>query len=232
MKLKGFLLLIAMAAATAAWWPAAGSAATFKGIVVAKQRGTLLVASSAGLVRAVSGSASVGSRVILGAGRATVVGHASRARIRGIVVRHIGTTLFISSNRHLLALHTSRVLADAAPPLNSTTPAPGTIVSAQVGIANGQLDEQDETDVGQVSSNSITVQATVAAVAAGSVTLNVQGQTLTVPLPGGLTLPASLVGQTVTVQLSLAGADNNQVDDDQGGDNNGGGGTGGGGGDD
>ena len=227
-KLQGFLLLAAVAAVGAALWPAAGGAATFTGIVVAKQRGTLLVASPTGLVRAVSGKAALGSRVVLGGGHATVVGRASQARVRGIVVRHIGTTLLISSNRHLLALHTARVLAGTTP---GTTPAPpGTIVSAQVGIANGQLDEQDETDVGQVSSNSISVQATIAAVAPGLVTLTVQGQTLTVPLPAGLTLPASLVGQTVTIQLSLGGADN-QGDDDQG-DNNSGGDNGGGGGDD
>jgi hypothetical protein len=218
MKLKGFSLLAAVAAIGiamlgAALWPAAGSAATFNGIVVAKQRGTLLVASPAGLVRSARGNAAVGARVVLGGGQATVVGHATKARIRGIVVRRVGTTLFIASNRHLLALHKARVLAGATP----TTPAaPGTIVSAQVDISNGQLDEQDETDVGQVSGNTLAVQATIAAVAPGSVTLNVQGQTLTVPLPAGLTFPASLVGQTVTVNLSLAG-DDNQGDDDNGG---------------
>jgi hypothetical protein len=228
MKFKGFLLLAVMAAVAAAWWPAAGSAAAFKGIVVASQRGTLLVASPAGLVRAASGHAAVGSRVVLSGGRAAVVGRATKARIRGIVVRRVGTTLFIASNRHLLALHTARVLADTTP----TTPpaAPGTVVSAQVAISNGQLDEQDETEVGQVSGNTLAVQATVSAVAPGSVTLSVQGQTLTVPLPAGLTLPASLIGQTVTVNLSLAGSDN-QGDDDQGDDDDGdSGGNGGGGG--
>ncbi len=198
-------------------WPATGTAATFRGIVVAREHGTMLVASPTGLVRAVSGSAAVGARVVVGAARATVIGRASKAHIRGIVVRRTGATLFVSSNRHLLALHTARVLAGPA------AAAPGTIISAEVGIANGQLDEQDETDVGQVSSNSLTVQATVAAVAPGSVTLTVQGQTLTVPLPAGLTLPASLVGQTVTIQVSLGGTDN-QGDDDQGEDNGGGGG--------
>ena len=218
MRLKALLVLAAVSAIAFAMWPAAGGAATFKGIVVAKQGGTMLVASPAGLVRAFSGSAAVGSRVVLGGTHATVTGRASRAHVRGIVVRRVGTMLFISSNRHLLALHTARVLAGTAP---TTPPAPGTIISAQVGIANGQLDEQGEDDVGQVANNTIAVQATVAAVAAGSVTLTVEGQTLTVPLPGGLTLPASLVGQTVTIQLSVAGGDDNQ------GDGNGGGGDGG-----
>jgi len=217
LKLKALLLLAVVSGIATAMWPATGTAATFRGIVVAREHGTMLVASPTGLVRAVSGSAAVGARVVVGAARATVIGRASKAHIRGIVVRRTGATLFVSSNRHLLALHTARVLAGPA------AAAPGTIISAEVGIANGQLDEQDETDVGQVSSNSLTVQATVAAVAPGSVTLTVQGQTLTVPLPAGLTLPASLVGQTVTIQVSLGGTDN-QGDDDQGEDNGGGGG--------
>ncbi len=152
MKLKGLFLLVTVAVAGAALWPAVSGAATFRGIVVAKERGTLLVASSTGLVRAVRGSAPVGARVTVGGGHASVVGHASTARVRGIVVRSVGTTLFISSNRHLLALHTMRRLADTAP---TTPPAPGTVVSAQVGIANGQLDEQGEDDVGQVANGSI-----------------------------------------------------------------------------
>jgi hypothetical protein len=232
MKLKGFLLLAMVSAVAAALWPAAGGAANFKGIVVANQRGTMLVASPAGAVRAVSGRAAVGSRVVFSGNHANVVGHASRAHVRGIVVRRIGTTLLISSNHHLLALHTARALADTTPitPITPTTAVPGTVVSAQVGIVNGQLDEENEDNVGQVASNSIMVTATITAVAAGSVTVDVQGQSLMVPLPAGLTLPASLIGQTVTIQLSLAGNGDNQGDDDSGGDNGGGGNGGGSGG--
>ena len=228
MKLKGFLLLTAVMAVTAALLPATGSAANFKGIVVAKQHGTLLVTSPAGLVRAARGNAAVGSRVVLSGGHATVVGRATKAHIRGVVVRRVGATLFISSNRHLLALHKARVLADTTPTPATTPAAPGTIVSTTVDVSNGQLDEQDETEVGQVSGSTLAVQATIAAVAPGLVTLNVQGQTLTVPLPAGLTLPASMIGQTVTINLSLGGSDNNQGGDDQSdgdnGDNGGGGG--------
>ena len=36
-------------------------------------------------------------------------------------------------------------------------------------------------------------------------TLTVNGQSLTVPLPSGLTLPATLVGQQVSLELSFAG---------------------------
>jgi hypothetical protein len=221
MKLKLVLPVLALAAAGAAFWPAAGGAATFKGIVVAKQHGTLLVTSPSGVVRAVSGRAAVGSRVAVSGRAVTVVGHARTALVRGIVVRRIGTTMFLSSNRHLLAIHNARRLAGTA--TSGTTPQPGAVVEAQVSVDNGDLVEQDEQEVGQANSSSIQVQATVSAVGVGTVTLNVQGQTLTVNLPGGLTLPASLVGQTVTISLSL---DDNQGDDQNGdsSDNSGGGG--------
>jgi hypothetical protein len=220
MKLKLVLPVLALAAAGAAFWPAAGGAATLKGIVVAKQHGTLLVTSS-GVVRAMSGRAAVGSRVAVSGRTVTVVGHAHTALVRGIVVRRIGTTMFLSSNRHLLAIHNARRLAGTA--TSTTTPQPGAVVEAQVSVDNGDLEEQDEQEVGQANSSSIQVQATVSAVGVGTVTLNVQGQTLTVNLPGGLTLPASLVGQTVTISLSL---DDNQGDDqnDTSNDDSGGGG--------
>lgn len=251
---KGLVTVLALAAATAALWPAAGGAATFKGIVVAKQHGALLVASPTGLVRTVHANAGIGARISLAGGTATVVGHASHARIRGIVVRRIGRTLVLSSNRHLIAIpnRVGRVLASASdtppaptsPPTGSTTttttpPAPGAVVTTDVSLTGGTLEEDDETQVGQVTSGSVAVTATIKAVGAGTVTLDVQGQSVTVPLPAGLTLPATLVGQTVTLNLSVGGADNQQGDDNEqggsgsGGDDSGSGGSGdnGGGGD-
>jgi hypothetical protein len=233
---KGFVSVLAFAAVTAAFWPAAGGASTFKGIVVAKQHGALLVASPAGALQLVHARAAVGSRLALTANGAAVVGRATHATIRGIVVRRIGTTLILSSNHHLIAIpnRVGRRLSDNAPPATATTaPAPGAVVTTDVSIQNGQLEDDGENEVGQVNSSSISVQATIKAIAAGSVTLDVQGQSVTVPLPAGLTLPASLVGQTVTINLSLGNGSNDQGDDDQGdnndqGDSNQGGGGGGG----
>jgi hypothetical protein len=219
---KGLISVLALAAATAAFWPASGGASTFKGIVVAKQHRALLVASPAGALRLVHARAAVGARIALTANGAAVVGRATHATIRGIVVRRLGTTLILSSNRHLIAIpnRVGRRLADNAPPAAATSaPAPGAVVSTDVSIQNGQLEEDDEHEVGQVAASSISVLATIKAVAAGSVTLDIQGRSLTVPLPGGLTLPASVVGQTVTINLSLA--DDDQGDDD-GGDHHGG----------
>jgi hypothetical protein len=217
---NGFISVLALAAATAAFWPGASGASTFNGIVVAKQHGALLVASPAGALRLVHARAALGSRM----SGATVVGRASHATIRGIVVRRIGTTLILSSNHHLIAIPNRvgrRLSVNAPPAAATTTPAPGAVVTTDVSIQNGQLEEDDENEVGQVNSSSISVQATIKAVAAGSVTLDVQGQSVTVSLPAGLTLPASVVGQTVTINLSL---DDQQGDDDQGDDNGGGGG--------
>jgi hypothetical protein len=206
-KLKA-LLLVSLAAAV---W--AGTA--HAGVVVAKQRGTMLVASANGTVHAVRGNASVGSRL---AGT-RVVGHASHARIHGVVVKRVGATAFLSSNRHLLAVHST-----------DPTPAPtGSVVDTTVTVQpGGELDDENENEVGQVN-GSLQISATITAVAAGTVTLSVNGQTVTLNLPNGLTLPASLVGQTVTFSVDVG----NNNDDDQGDDDDHGGhGGGDGGGDD
>jgi hypothetical protein len=228
--MKRLAVIFAVTAAIGAW-PAASSAATFKGIVIAHQRGALLVTSPAGVVRAASGSASIGARVVLSGGHATVVGRAHTARVKGIVVRRIGTTVFLSSNKHLVAVHTGRRLASASDttpvpttPTTPTTPAPGDVVSSTVTIQNGELDEDSSENLGSSGASTLQVQATVTAVGAGTVTLTVGTQTLTVPLPGGLTLPASIVGQTVTLSLSLNGDNSNGDDDneDDSGDDDGG----------
>jgi hypothetical protein len=218
--MKRLLFALSVLGVVAAW-PSMAGASTFKGVVVAHEGSRVLVASPAGLVRAVSGRAAVGSRISMKDGRVAVVGRSGRARVRGVVVRRVGATMFLSSNRHLLAVD------DSAP-----APQPGDVVSSTVTIgANGQLDEDQDDDLGQIQNGTVQVQALVAAVGAGTVTLTVEGQSLTVSLPGGLTLPASLVGQTVTLELTVAGQNNDeQGDDDGGGDhgNHGGGGDGGG----
>jgi hypothetical protein len=215
------LFPILAAAAVVALWPAGAGAATMKGVVVGHLRGSVLVASPLGVVQAFSGHAAVGSRVAFANGRLVVVGRAHTARIRGIVIRRIGTTMFLSSNKHLVAVHTGRRLADASPtPTSPTTTAPvGNTVTTQVTVTNnGQLDEENEDDDGPANTNALQIQATVAAVGNGTITLTVNGQSMTVSLPAGLTLPSSLVGQTVTLSVSLGGHDgqDDQVENDNG----------------
>lgn len=203
--------LLPLIVGIAALAPAGAGAGTVHGVVVGKQHGLLLVASPGGVVQTIQAKAAIGS--ILSGTR--VVGHAKRARLHGIVIKRIGSTLFLSSNHHLLAVHTGRVLSSAAHDAQPTT---GAVVNTTVAVQeNGELDEQDEDEVGQVNGN-LQVQATVTAVGAGTVTLSVNGQTLTVNLPAGLTLPSSVVGQTVTINVSLDDNDDQGDDDGGGGD--------------
>jgi hypothetical protein len=103
--------------------------------------------------------------------------------------------------------------------------APGSVVNTTVKVDDdGELEVEEEDEVGQVN-GPIQVQATVTAVGAGTVTLSVNGQSFTVKLPAGLTLPASLVNQTVTLNVDVRGDDNDDNDDDDhGGDHHGPGG--------
>jgi hypothetical protein len=145
-----------------------------------------------------------------------------------VVVGRNATTMFLSAGRHLLAVHTARRTASVGSTPVPLVPLPGHAVSTTLHISNGgQLDDEGDDDLGPAPA--VSVDATIAAVAAGSVTLTVNGQTLMLPLPAGLTLPATLVGTTVTLQLSFPGGQpqvsgGNQGDDqgdDDGGDGGG-----------
>ena len=98
-------------------------------------------------------------------------------------------------------------------------PAPGTLVQANVSIDDqGELEEENEHVIGQEAE--VEVQAVVSAVAAGSVTLTVNGQLLVIPLPVGLTLPTSIIGTQVTLKVEFdegnarVAADDEDEDDD------------------
>lgn len=208
--MKNALLVSAVIAAALALLPAAGGASAARGVVVARSHGRLLVATRSGSVFQMKGHASVGSRLV---GR-QVVGRANRARIHGVVVAHKGATMFVASNRHLLVIRTGTRSSSGGTPT-------GTVVTSTVAVhQSGQLDQQSQTQDGQDCSGSVQVQATVAAVGAGTITLVVNGQDVTVNLPAGLTLPQSLVGQTVTVDVSIGQSSDNQGDDDCQGDDN------------
>ena len=209
---------------------ASPSAVAVRGVVVGKQQGRLLVASPRGLVRLVSGRASIGSRVLVRSGRVVgLTGRAHTARIRGVVVRRSGKLTFLSAGRHLLVVHAGRRLAS----VQDTAPAPGTVVQQTVSFGDqGNLDDQGEHQLGQ--SSQVQIQATVQAVGTGTVTLvitdaNNQQQTLTIPLPAGLTLPTTLVGTQVTLSVSFANGqptaseqgNNQQGNDEQGDSQNG-----------
>jgi hypothetical protein len=226
------IVLISLVLAAAAW-PSGAGAGTLHGIVVGRLAARTLVAAPNGLVQAYRGRAPLGARVVIRYGKLAVVGRARLAHIRGVVIRSTATTTFLSSGGHLLALRTpvrkpasARRLSSATdsnpPPTATLAPATGQVVNATVSCDGGQLVEQQASVLGTATSMTVPVQATVAAVAPGSVTLTVNGQNLTLMLPAGLTLPASLVGQPVTLNIQLAPAQTtssqNGDDDNQQGD--------------
>jgi hypothetical protein len=212
----GALLVVAVVAGSAV---AARSAGSVRGVVVGHQRGEALVASSQGLVSVVKGRARVGERVLVRGGRLVgVTARASRALIHGVVVRRSARLTFLYASGHLLVVHARRTVASAA----GSGAAPGTVVQQTVSFDQGNLDDQGEDDLGQTGQTQI--QAQISAVGPGSITVTVNGQPLVIPLPAGLTLPSSLVGTTVTLNISFAGGQATAEDDqgdqnDQGDDN-------------
>jgi hypothetical protein len=190
---------LAIAALGAAGYAlAAPSPAALRGVVVGSHGSTVLVAGANGAVRALPGHVRIGMRVSFTGGKLHVLGRAHHALVKGVVLKRRGSTTFLSAANHVLLLRTVRALGSA----RDSGPAPGSVVQANVDIDDqGDLDEQNEDVVGQAPEAE--VQAVVSAVAAGSVTLTVNGQQLVIPLPVGLTLPASLVGTQVSLKVEF-----------------------------
>ncbi len=228
------LALFAAVAGAAAIFPTAAFA-SFTGVVVGKSPGTLAIASKSGAIHTVQtrAPARVGARVRVSGTAVRVIGRAHNVRIHAVIVRRAGSTTLLAGGHSLFAMHTARRLASA---LDTTQPSTGSVINTTAQVTpSGQLNAGQTTVVGQMST--IQVQALVTAVGPGSITVSVNGTPFTIALPAGIQLPASLVGQSVTLTLSLAGGqptasedDNDQGDDndDQGDDDHGGGGDGGG----
>jgi len=209
-------LLFAVAVAAAAVFPTNALAGTFSGVVVGNSGGNLAVASNSGAVKTVHTRAHLrlGARVRVNGGSVRSHGVAHRARVHGVIVGRSHGVTFLAAGRSLLA-----VRAGSGRRLAGSAPSTGSVVNTNVSIGSGQLTQQTMQVTGQASS--VTIQAPVTAVAAGSITVTINGQSLTIPLPAGIQLPASLVGQNVTlnVTLSLSGGSTARPGDDQGDDN-------------
>jgi hypothetical protein len=222
-------LFAAAAAALFAASPAA--AAGFRGVVVGKSGGSLAVATSGGVVHKLHGNARVGAVLQVTGARFAVIGTAHRVTFRGVVVRRLGSTQFLAAGGMMLAV---RSPARTVAAVGDNGPSTGTVVQETVNVSsNGTLTQQSSQTVGQTGN--VSVQATVTSVGAGTVTIKVNGQALTLPLPAGLTLPSTIVGSQVTLSLNLGGGtatataenDEDQGDDnDDQGDNNDGGDSG------
>ena len=217
------LVLVAAVAAATTFPTTAPAAQTFSGVVVGTSPGALAVAASSGAVTTVHtrARARIGARVRVSGSAVRVIGRAHRVRIHAVVVRRAGSTTFLAGGRSLLAVHTGRSLSSV---VDHNQPGTGAVVNTTATITSaGQLNAGPTQVVGQLSS--IQIQAVITAVAPGYITLSVNGQPLTIALPAGIQLPATLVGQSVTLKLNLAGAqptaeEEDQADNDDQGDDN------------
>jgi hypothetical protein len=218
-------LILVAAVVVAAIVPSTAFAGTFTGVVVGKTGSTLAIASKSGAVHSVRtrAHARIGARVRVNGASVRVIGAARHARIHAVVVKRAGGATLLAAGHSLLAVRGGRSFASLA----GSGPKTGAVVNSTVSIVHGQLLQQSTQVVGQ--SGSITVQAQVTQVAAGSITVLVNGTPFTIPLPAGIQLPSSLVGQFVTLTLNLSAAgptaeaddeNENEDNDDQGEDQN------------
>jgi hypothetical protein len=210
------LALMAAVVAAAAVFPTAAFAA-FNGVVVGKSPGALAIASKSGAIQTVHTRAHprVGTRVRVNGSAVRVIGRARSVRIHAVVVRSIGSTTFLAGGHSLFAVRSSRRLASSA----QSGPTTGAVVNTTAQVtATSQLTAGSMQVVGQTGK--VTIQAPVTAVGAGFITVSVNGTPLTIELPAGIQLPASLVGQSVTLTLELVGGQPVANEDDEQGDDN------------
>ena len=217
------LALVAAVAAAATFPTTAPAARAFTGVVVGKSPGALAIAARSGAITTVHtrAHARIGARVRVSGSEVHVIGRAQHVRIHAVIVRRAGSTTFLAGGRSLLAVHTGRSLSSV---VDRTQAGTGAVVNTTATVtSSGQLNAGPTQVVGQLSS--VQVQAVVTAVAPGSITLSVNGQPLTIALPAGIQLPATLVGQSVTLKLNLTAAqptaeEEDEADNDDQGDDN------------
>ena len=233
--MRRFLLLSAAVGALVVAPNALASTHSSTGTVIALTRGGVLVAGGKGLVSFAPGRARVGSRVVLTGSSLRIVGFTHSARVRGVVAARRGNLLVLSAAHRLFSMSMrGRVPAALS---SHSGPEPGDVVAATVSIdEHGNVVATSTEDDGQVGTAQ--VQATITAIGTNTITLNVNGQSIVLPLPADTTVSPALVGTQVTLTLTFSngttvanedeqgdnddqGDDNDQGDD--GGDNSGGG---------
>lgn len=198
-------ILAAVAVVAAVAIPAQAHAARgLAGVVVAKQRGTLVVTGARGAgttVRVAAARARVGDRVAirgrqlrdgtLQASAVTVRSHTRNAIVRGVVMRHVRRTAFLAVGRSVIALH-------HAP---TTTPT-GTIVSATVRIDDhGDLDEIDT----HAAAQGANVEIEGRIVSLSPFVVSLEGLPITITVPASMTLPPGLAaGDEIELTVQVA----------------------------
>jgi hypothetical protein len=238
--MKRFALLFAAAVAVIVIaLPATAGAATFRGVVIAKDsaRKALVTASSNGTVRTVRVQASfkrigVGGRVAVRAARlpdgtfsASAVkrlGKTRRAHVRGTVVKKLGARLVISAGGSVFAL---RVRGKTGASEGAGGLQAGDKVDCDARLKNGSL-EAGEDDIDEIGHDDHLVLEGIYLDTADDGTIElavVHRGRVYVTVPDGMDVPAFAPGDEVALEVTinedgsftLVSADNE--DDDEGG---------------
>jgi hypothetical protein len=238
--MKRFVLLFAAALAVIVIaLPATAGAATFRGVVIAKDsaRKALVTASSNGTIRTVRVQTSfkrigVGGRVAVRAARlpdgtfsASAVkrlGKTRRAHVRGTVVKKLGARLVISAGGSVFALHVrgKTGASEGAGGLQA-----GDKVDCDARLKNGGL-EAGEDDIDEIGHDDHLVLEGIYLDTADDGTIElavVHRGRVYVTVPDGMDVPAFAPGDEVALEVTinehgsftLVSADNE--DDDEGG---------------
>lgn len=206
-------------AAAAATVPATKptSAATLKGVVVARERarGTLVVASAHGAVRTVRTHATLraGARVTArvtrladGTYRASSVrarGTGRQARVHGVVVTITAGRLVLSAGGSVFSVRRLRTLSARG---GDGGAQPGDVVDATLSIdlESGDVGESSLQQVGQT--DLVSLEGTISSVAADTLVLAVEeGAVTTITIPPSLTVPPEIsVGDRVEVLAQVS----------------------------
>lgn len=257
LMVSAVLVVVAVPLAAAGPAQARTGAAGFKGIVVAKQkqRGTFLVARAhgagltvrGGLARVKVGERVSGQGVRLHDGtirmrRLHILGRVRNATLRGTVLRSLARGTLVASGRTVVLIHRrGRQLA--------STSDHGGMHSGEVARFRIRFDGNgDVVQAGPATQLSDTNTAEIEGqiVSLSPFVVSMEGLPITITVPAGVTLPASLaVGDDIELTVEVGAAntftlvsidenENDQGDDngggDSGGDDGGGSGDGGGGG--
>jgi hypothetical protein len=197
MKVK---LVVAIALLLAIAVPAQAKAAAFRGTVIAKQpqRGTLVLASRAGIGLTVHASrATVGARVsvrgtrlrdgTIQATRLSVLSHTRRAVIRGVVIRQLSRSTLVATGRSVITIRqrAARRLASAS---DHGRLRAGTIAEFRIRIDDDDLFEDDAIVVGQAGD----VEIEGAVVSVSPLVVSVEGLPITITVPAGMAHPSAL----------------------------------------
>ena len=226
-----------LAALVAVALPAQAGAATFGGIVVAKQASTgmLVLAgkNGAGLtVRVARAHVSLGDRIAfqgtrlgdgtIRAGGLKVVGHVRHAQVRGVIVRKLRASTQVATGRSVITIHhATRLLAAAS---DSGGPTVGQAADFTVGFGDDGLDQ--ETVAALAPGSNVPIEGTVVTVS--PFVVSIEGLPVTITVPAGMALPTTLTAGgrvELTVQpgtgnvftlVSVDEAQNAQGDDEDG----------------